>query len=89
MGWKLCRIVLLVFTLLYGAALLVFLIGIFGWFGQEADPLAGVFLVPLGLPWNLFLDTLPDPLRAWAAAAAPLVTILIIGVICSRPRPSH
>ena len=34
------------------------LIGIFGWFGQEKDPLSGVFLLPLGLPWNLIADKL-------------------------------
>jgi hypothetical protein len=89
MSHRICRTTLTIFALLYAIAVFLFLIGTFGWFGQETDPLAGVFLVPLGLPWNLFLDTVPDPLRAWAAAAAPLVTILIIGVICSRLRPSH
>ena len=29
-----------------------------GLFGQEQDPLAGVFLMPLGLPWNILGDRL-------------------------------
>jgi hypothetical protein len=89
MATKGCKIFLLIFALLYAGALLLFLIGTFGWFGQDRDQLAGLFLIPLGLPWNLFLDTVPDPFRAWATAAAPLVTILLLGVTCLRFRPSH
>ncbi|WP_245829303.1 hypothetical protein [Novosphingobium mathurense] len=47
-----------IFLALYAFALLIFLIGTFGWFGQETDPLSGVFLIPLGLPWNLLGDRL-------------------------------
>jgi hypothetical protein len=43
---------------LYGLALLLFLVGNFGWLGQEKDPLSGVFLMPLGLPWSLIGDGL-------------------------------
>ena len=45
-----------IFAALYAGAFLLFLIGTFGWFGQEQDPLAGVFLIPLGWPWNLLGD---------------------------------
>lgn len=53
-----------IFTALYVIALALLAIGTFGWFGQAKDPLAGVFLMPLGLPWNLLLDRtgLPGPL---------------------------
>ncbi len=37
---------------LYLIALFLWAIGTFGWLGQEKDPLSGVFLIPLGLPWN-------------------------------------
>jgi hypothetical protein len=47
-----------IFAILYALALLLFLIGNFGWFGQEKDPLSGVFLMPLGLPWSLIGDRL-------------------------------
>ena len=48
--------VFIVFVTLYAIALALLAIGTFGWFGQEQDPLSGVFLLPLGLPWNLLLD---------------------------------
>jgi hypothetical protein len=89
MSHRICRTILTIFALLYTIAVFLFLIGTFGWFGQETDPLAGAFLIPLGLPWNLFLDAVADPFRAWATAAAPLVTILVLRVICLRLRPSH
>lgn len=41
---------------LYLISLLLLLIGTFGWLGQEQDPLSGVFLLPLGLPWNVIAD---------------------------------
>ncbi len=46
------------FVALYLAALALFLIGTFGWFGQDTGSLAGVYLIPLGLPWNLLADRL-------------------------------
>lgn len=50
-----------IFVALYALAILLFLIGTFGWFGQEKDPLSGVFLMPLGLPWNMLADRLGVP----------------------------
>lgn len=50
-----------IFVGLYGAALLLFLIGTFGWFGQDQDPLAGVFLLPLALPWSMLADRMGAP----------------------------
>ncbi len=50
-----------IFAGLYAFALLLFLIGNFGWFGQEKDPLSGVFLMPLGLPWNILADRVGVP----------------------------
>ena len=48
--------VFFVFVGLYALALLLLAIGTFGWFGQEKDPLSGVFLLPLGLPWNVIAN---------------------------------
>lgn len=45
-----------IYVVLYLGALALLIIGTFGLFGQEQDPLAGVFLLPLGLPWNILLD---------------------------------
>lgn len=61
--------VFFIFAGLYLAALALFLIGTYGLFGQERDPLSGVFLMPLGLPWNLLLD------RAFGLSG-PLIPIL-------------
>ncbi len=48
--------VFLIFFVLYAAAIFLFLIGTFGWLGQDRDPLSAVFLMPIGLPWNLLAD---------------------------------
>lgn len=50
--------VFLVFVALYLIALALLAIGTLGWFGQERDPLSAVFLLPLGLPWNILSDKL-------------------------------
>ena len=79
-----CRWVGRIAWVLYLLALALLLFGTFGLFGQERDPLSGVFLVPLGLPWNLILDVFPDPLLPWLAVLAPLVNIAILTWICRR-----
>jgi hypothetical protein len=60
---RVCRVATIVFLFVYLAALALFIIGTFGLFGQDRDPLSAVFLMPLGLPWNLMLDVFPDPRR--------------------------
>ena len=47
----LCRIIVILFAILWAAALALLAIGTFGWFGQEPDPLSGIFVVLLGSPW--------------------------------------
>ena len=69
------------FAALYGAALFLFAIGTFGWFGQERDPLSGVFLLPLGLPWNLMLDSVASGGRGILAALAPGLNLSILGCL--------
>lgn len=80
---RLCTLLVAAMGLVWLAALLPLLIGLFG-FGQ--DPLAAVFLVPLGLPWNLLIDRLPlgEAAWPWLGAAAPLVNLLVLIAIC-RP----
>ena len=46
------------FSTLYVLALLAFVVSVTGLFGAEGGPLSGIFLVPLGLPWNVLLDRL-------------------------------
>ena len=66
-----------IFLLLYAAAFFLFLVGTYGWFGQETGPLAGVFLVPLGLPWNIIGDKLGLP-GMIAGLLAPAINALIL-----------
>lgn len=77
-----CKWILVIFGALYVIALALLIIGTFGLFGQEQDPLSGVFLLPLGLPWNLLLDGFSDTLKPWFAALAPLVNLLILTGLC-------
>lgn len=72
-----------VFVALYVIALLLLAVGTFGWFGQEQDPLSGVFLLPLGFPWNVIADKLGMNGPA-VMIAAPLVNAAIIYWVWKR-----
>jgi hypothetical protein len=86
-----CRWVTAVFASAYVAALAVYRIAELGLFGQPRDPLGGVFLIPLGLPWNLLVDRAPEGLWPWLAAAAPVINILLLVGLCrlGRNRPGQ
>lgn len=77
-----CRRVVVVFAVLYAAAFLLFLIGTYGWFGSPQGPLAGIFLLPLGLPWNRLLGGLPSKVLPLAAVAAPALNLLLLWGLC-------
>jgi hypothetical protein len=70
------------FAALYALAFALFLIGTYGWFGSPQGPLAGVFLVPLGLPWILGADVVPESLRPAAGVAAPALNLLLLWGLC-------
>jgi hypothetical protein len=81
---------LIAVSALYLLALVVLVTGTFGLFGEETDPLSGVFLMPLGLPWNRMIDFFPEPLWPWLAAVASAVNFDILWRLCrrvSRSRP--
>lgn len=63
---------------LYLITLMLWAVGTFGWFGQDRDPLAAVYLVILGLPWNRFIDALPEATWPWFGALTPLLNIAIL-----------
>jgi hypothetical protein len=86
---KMCRIVAWVFTFLYAAALVLLLIGTFGLFGNEQDPLSAVFLVPLGLPWVLLVDLAPEPAWPWLGALTPAINLALLWALCSRLKNRH
>jgi hypothetical protein len=79
---KLCTVALVILGLLYLTALALFAIGTFGLFGSPKGPMAGIFLVPLGLPWIKMLDGVLATLRPWLAMATPLVNLCMLWVLC-------
>lgn len=86
LGAVVCVWVMRAFIALYLLALALFLVGTFGLFGQTRDPLSGVFLMPLGLPWNRFVDFAPQSAWPWLAALAPLLNIGILAALCRWAR---
>jgi len=77
-----CRLAVVGFFVLYALAAGLFVVGTFGLFGSPSGPLAGVFLVPLGFPWNRMLDVFPEPLWPTLAVLAPAVNLIILMLIC-------
>jgi len=66
------------FLVLFLVALGIFFSNLMGLFGQTPDPLAGVFLLPFGLPWNLLGNGLSDPYPMIIGFGAPLVNLAIL-----------
>ena len=86
---RICRILVIVFAGLYLGALALFAAGTWGLVGSSQGPLAGVFLVPLGLPWNRLVEIFPEAAWPALAALAPAINLLLLVVGCrrlSRPR---
>lgn len=71
------------FVGLYAIALLLLAIGTFGWFGQERDPLSSIFLLPLGLPWNVLADRAGIG-GAAVMVAAPAINAAILYLLWKR-----
>jgi hypothetical protein len=78
----LCRGLVAGFAIAWLAALGLLAVGALGLFGAERDPLSAVFLIPLGLPWNLWLNGFADAARPWLAMLAPLVNLAILAFAC-------
>ena len=81
-----CRSLIAIFAFLYFAALAILLVGSFGLFGEESDPLSGIFLIPLGLPWNQLIDFFPEVMWPWLGAFAPAVNLFILVILCRYVR---
>jgi hypothetical protein len=77
-----CKWAIRIVGAVYLVALALLLIGTFGLFGQEQDPLSGVFLIPLGLPWVFWLDGVSEGLKPWLAILAPALNLLILSALC-------
>jgi len=79
---RICRALCLAFAAACVLAGALFLAGTFGLAGTARDPLAGVFLIPLGLPWNLLVDAAPQPAWPWLGAAAPALNLGLLVALC-------
>lgn len=66
------------FLALFLIALGIFFSNMMGWFGQTPDALAGIYLLPFGLPWNLIGINLPDPFPLIVGLGAPLINLAIL-----------
>jgi hypothetical protein len=82
LGRTACRWTISILTAAYLVGLVIGLIGTFGWFGQERDPLSWVYVVMLGQPWVRWIGGLPDAVRPWISAATPLLNLLLLFVLC-------
>ena len=67
-----------IFVALYLLALVVWLLSTFGLFGIERDPLSGVFLLLLGLPWVLLVDYFPENIWPVVTALTPAINVGVI-----------
>jgi hypothetical protein len=72
-----------IFLALYAIALMLYLVSVFGLFGQDRDPLGGIFLLPLGLPWNLAARWFGSASSVFVALS-PLVNVAILYWLARR-----
>lgn len=79
---RVCKVAFGIFLAAYILALFLFLVGTFGCFGETRDPLSGIFLIPLGLPWNLMIEVFPETFWLWFAGAAPAVNLILLRLAC-------
>ncbi len=77
-----CTAIVIVFGITYLLCLGLYVIGSFGLFGSPSGPLAGVFLMPLGLPWVFMLERFSDTLKPWLAILAPGLNLIILATVC-------
>ena len=76
---RICKAAVIIFVLAYLFALFVLAAGTYGWFGAAKDPLAGVFLIPLGLPWNAIL-----PASVATGVLSPILNGVLMWLFCRR-----
>ena len=70
------------FGIAYAISLALFFIGLFGLFGQPKDPLSGIFVLVLGLPWVRLLDGTPETIRPWVGLLMPAVNLALLYITC-------
>lgn len=81
-----CTIVIALFAVAYLIAVALFIIGTYGLFGSPSGPLAGIFLIPLGVPWIFLLDGVSENLKPWLGILAPGINLALLWLICRTLR---
>ncbi len=83
---RFCRYITGGFAELWLFAIGVLAIGTFGWFGQEQDPLSGVYLILLGAPWVQFASNagLSGPVLAILLPALNFAILFLLCRVLSR-----
>ena len=91
---RLCRVLIIVYLLIYLATLATAYIGARGAFGFQPDGFSGVYLIFLGMPWTLALafiegDGFPVTLGRIFVAGAPLLNVGIAALLCRSRRKRY
>lgn len=81
-----CRIAVAGFALAYAAALALLAVGTWGLLGAERDPLSGVYLLLLGLPWSHLADRVSVGFGQVMAFVAPAVNLGLLVALCAWRR---
>jgi hypothetical protein len=90
-----CNAIKWSFAAAYTLALFLLAVDTWGWLSDDRDPLSGLFLIPLGMPWTLFIGPVGkfDPFGgvspAVLAMLAPAINLAILFSICSTLRRRH
>ena len=79
-----CKWFIGMFVVLYALALALLAIGMFGLFGQPLEPLAGIYVILLGIPWSMAIIPAPPLLSPWLGALAPMVNLGLFIWLCRR-----
>lgn len=87
---KFCKFVIGLLFFFYLIALGIFAVLKWGLFGVTTDPLAGLFLAPMGLPWNVLVDVESLNLRILIGVLSPMINLAIVYLLCRAfRRPKH
>ena len=91
MRQRVCRVLIIVYILLYLIALAVAIVGTRGLFGVQPDGLMAVYLLFLGMPWTLVLPVLPlgsmpELLGQLIVAGLPILNLICLVWFCRRKR---
>ena len=91
MARRVCRFFIIVYLLLYLAALGAAFVGTRGIFGFAPDGLSAVYLVILGFPWTFVLAAIsvPEALGRIVIGGAPLLNALIAWILCPSRKTRH